>query len=107
MSEIQSRPLAPRGRGGFSSRGGRGRGGRGGRADHAIHDEKKADAIEDDGEVAQLKKKYGDKVDTIKEIFPDWTDEDVVMGLEETDGDMYATLEKITTGKSYNLGHAK
>ena len=105
MSEVQSRPSAPRGRG--SARGGRGgfsaRGGRGGRG-HATNGDK-ADthhtiSIEDDGEVGQLKKQYGSKVSTIKEMFPNWTDEDVVFALQETDGDLETTVERISEGET-------
>ncbi len=104
MSEVQSRPAAPRGRG--SARGGRGgfssRGGRGGR--HATNGEK-ADAVSavsigDDSEVGQLKSQYGSKVSTIKEMFPDWTDEDIVFALQETDGDLEVTVDRISTGKA-------
>ncbi len=100
MSEVQSRPAAPRGRG--SARGGRGgfsSRGRGGRG----HSEKTATgtttSIEDEGEVGQLKKQYGSKVSTIKEMFPEWTDEDVVFALQETNGDLETTVDRITDGK--------
>lgn len=104
MSEVQSRPTPPRasrgsargGRGGFSSRG-RGRGGHttnGDKSDSAL-----LSSIEDDSEVGQLKKKYGSKVSTIKEMFPDWTDEDVVFALQETDGDLETTVDRITDGE--------
>lgn len=104
MSEVQSRPSAPRGR--SSARGGRAgfgsRGGRSGRG-HATNGDKTENAptpsIEDDGEVGQLKKRYGSKVTTIREMFPDWTDEDVVFALQETDGDLETTVERITDGK--------
>lgn len=55
-------------------------------------------SIEDDGEIGQLKKKYGSKVSTIKEMFPDWTDEDVVFALQETEGDLETTVERIADG---------
>ena len=105
MSEVQSRPSVPRGRGG-SARGGRGgfssRGGRGGRG-HTTNGDNSDTAppasIEDNGEVGQLKKKYGSKVSTIKEMFPDWTDEDVVFALQETDGDLETTVDRITDGE--------
>ena len=102
MSEVQSRPAASRGRG--SARGGRGgfssRGGRGGRTHTANGDkpDTAAASIEDDGEVGQLKKQYGSRVTTIKEMFPDWTDEDVVFALQETNGDLEATVDGITDG---------
>jgi hypothetical protein len=105
MSEVQSRPSAPRGR--SSARGGRSgfgsRGGRGGRS-HTTNGDKVENAppatIEDDGEVGQLKKLYGSKVGTIKEMFPDWTDEDAVFALQETDGDLETTVERITDGEA-------
>jgi len=107
MSEVQSRPAAPRGRG--SARGGRGgfssRGGRGGRTQATNGDKTHADtdaaaSIEDDGEVGQLKKKFGSKVGLIKEMFPAWTDEDVVFALQETDGDLETTVDRISSGKT-------
>lgn len=103
MSEVQSRP-APRGRG--SARGGRGgftsRAGRGGARSHAPNGENTTTSSieQDDSEVGQLKKKYGSKVSTIQELFPGWTDEDVVMALEETDGDLESTVERISECKN-------
>ena len=110
MSEVQSRPTATRGRG--SARGGRGggfaRSARGGRG-HATNGDKleipAPTSIEDDGEVGQLKKQYGDRVTTIKEMFPDWTDEDIVFALQETDGDLMTTVDRITDGKTSNKYH--
>lgn len=105
MSEVQSRPSAPRGR--TSARGGRGgygSRGRGGRAHTTNGDHKENHAIgsiEDEGEVGQLKKEYGSKVGTIKEMFPDWTDEDIVFALQETDGDLETTVGRITDGTIY------
>ena len=49
--------------------------------------------------MGQLKKQYGSKVSTIKEMFPDWTDEDGVFALQETDGDLETTVDRITDGK--------
>jgi hypothetical protein len=102
MSEVQTRPSAPRGRS-SATRGGRGgyssRGGRGGHASNGDRSElNNTTAIEDDSEVGQLKKQYGTKVSTIKEMFPDWTDEDIVYALKETDGDLETTVERITEG---------
>ncbi|KAH8593388.1 hypothetical protein B0O99DRAFT_515557 [Bisporella sp. PMI_857] len=106
MSEVQSRPAAPRGRG--SARGGRGgfsaRGGRGGRHNTTNGDKPEPTHTNDDSEVAQLKKKYGSKVSTIKEMFPDWTDEDVVFALQETNGDLETTVERITEGSITQWG---
>lgn len=103
MSEVQSRPSAPRGRG--SSRGGRGafstRGGRGGTRHtngNKTEEETAAPPIEEEGEMGELKKTYSSSLGTVKEMFPNWTDEDIIFALQETDGDLQATIERISEG---------
>jgi CUE domain len=98
MSEVQSRPAAPRGRG--SHRGGRGgfRGGRGASKNTKGDAENIPPSFEDQGEIGELKMKHGSKVSMVRELFPDWTDEDVVFALEETGGDLESTIERITSG---------
>ena len=102
MSEVQTRPPA-RGRG--SSRGGRGglssRGGRAGyRQTNGIKPaEDTSTVFEDEGELGELKKHYASKLSTIKEMFPDWTDEDVVFALQETDGNLESTIDRISEGR--------
>jgi CUE domain len=98
MSEVQARPTAPRGRG--SHRGGRGgfRGGRGASKNTKSDAENVPPPFEDQGEIGGLRMKHGSKVSTVRELFPDWTDEDVVFALEETDGDLESTIERITSG---------
>lgn len=102
MSEVQTRPSGPRGRG--SARGGRGGySSRGGRAGHRHMNGEKPNVepeptYEDEGEIGQLKKQYGSKVNTVQELFPDWTDEDIVFALEETDGDLASTIDRISEG---------
>ncbi|RKF61639.1 putative rnapii degradation factor def1 [Golovinomyces cichoracearum] len=103
MSEVQTRPFAPRGRGsvrgvrsGFSS------GGRGGRA-HGYNGNKpetaqaKVEEVEED-EVAQLKKLYSSQVAMIREMFPNWSEENIIFALQETAGDLELTVERITDG---------
>lgn len=102
MSEVQSRPAGSRGRG--SARGGRGgqfsRGGRGGaRATKPSGQESmEPPSYEDEGEIGQLKKKHSSSLSTIKELFPDWTDEDLIFALEDGDGDLETVIERITEG---------
>lgn len=99
MSETQARPSAPRGRGsgrgrsGYSSRGSRG-------SRHTTNGTKSdhVEVVEDEGEIGELKKKYSSQLNTIKEMFPDWTQEDLVFALQETDGDIESTIERITEG---------
>ncbi|KAK3688295.1 hypothetical protein B0T22DRAFT_439847 [Podospora appendiculata] len=109
MSEVQSRPAASRGRG--SGRGGRGGGNtttRGaGRAptrssptngDSKHEPESALPSLEDEGEVGQLKKQYGAKVELIKEMFPQWSDVDILFALRETDGDENLTVTRMAEG---------
>ncbi|RFU73881.1 hypothetical protein TARUN_8362 [Trichoderma arundinaceum] len=102
MSEVISRPSASRGRG--SGRGGRGgfagRGGR--RANGDKTDYKTADdnlgTFEDEGEFAELRKQYGDKTSVIREMFPDWSEADVLYALKETNGDETEAVTRIADG---------
>lgn len=104
MSEVQSRPSAPRGR--ASSRGGRGlhssRGGRGGTRQMnggKAEVETATPKYEDEGEMGELKRMYSSSLSTVKEMFPNWTDEDIVYALQETEGDLQATIERISEGE--------
>ncbi len=102
MSEVKSRPSAPRGRG--SGRGGRGsyntRGARGGsrQLNGNTPDISDTPSLEDEGELGRLKKLHSAKLSTMKEMFPDWTDEDLVFALQETDGNLENTIERISDG---------
>ncbi|MCJ1317073.1 RNAPII degradation factor [Xylographa vitiligo] len=111
MSEVQPRPTGPRGRG--SGRGGRGGySSRGGRSGPWPTNGDKLDtpitpSYEDEGELGQLKKQYASKLSTIKEMFPDWTDEDIVFALQETDGDLEGTVDRMSEGNVSQWGEVK
>lgn len=45
-----------------------------------------------------MKKKYANTLPMLKELFPDWTDEDLVFALEEVDGDLEQAIDRITEG---------
>lgn len=101
MSEVKSRPSAPRGRGSgrgrgaYSSRGGRG----GSRQANGHKEEIPAETpYEAEGELGDLKKMYAPNLSIIKEMFPDWTDEDLVFALQETNGDLEGTIDRISEG---------
>ena len=96
MAEVQSRSSGYRGRGGrggYSSRGGRPR-----QANGEKSEATPAISYEDEGELGQLKKQYSAKLNTIKEMFPDWTDDDIVFALQEMGGDLERTIERISEG---------
>lgn len=102
MSEARSRPSGPRGRG--SARGGRGgytsRPSRGpSRQTNGDTSEPIPDSnLEEEGEIGELKKMYSSKLSTIKEMFPAWTDEDIVFALQETDGNLEGTIDRMSEG---------
>lgn len=105
MSEVQSRPAAPRGRGsgrggrgGFATRGG-GRAGTRPAANGDSNTDSSLPTLEDEGEIGQLKQQYGSKVAVIKEMFPDWSSVDILFALQETDGDENLTVTRIAEGK--------
>ncbi|KAI0172229.1 hypothetical protein GGR52DRAFT_549510 [Hypoxylon sp. FL1284] len=107
MAEVQARSQAPASRG----RGG-GRGGRGGFSTRSAPPRRAngdkitiADATpDDDGDVSQLRKQYGTKLDTIKELFPNWSDADILYALKETDGDVEVAATRISDGSISQWG---
>ncbi|KAL2355256.1 hypothetical protein BJ546DRAFT_841067 [Cryomyces antarcticus] len=112
MSEVvDSRPAALRSRG--SARGGRAGFGRGGprrgsrQANGGTRDAASFDAPEDKGELGDMKKQYSSQLSMLKELFPDWTDVDLVFALQETDGDLQGTIERITEGKVSQFSDVK
>lgn len=103
MSEVRSRPSGSRGRGlgrggrgGHSSRGGGRAGNRQTNGDPSNLVE--SNKYEDEGEIGELKRMYSSKLVTIKEMFPDWTDEDIVFALQETGGSLEDTIDRISEG---------
>ena len=103
MSEVKSRPSGPRGRG--SGRGVRGGfSSRGGRSSNRQTNGDKSDVPdstmtgEDEGEMGELKRQYAPKISTIQDMFPGWTAEDIVFALQETNGDLESTIDRITEG---------
>jgi hypothetical protein len=104
MSEIQSRPA----RGRSTARGGRGGGGpasrgpRSSKQTNGDHASSNIDTSADQGELGELKSRYQSELSTLKELFPGWTDIDLLLAIEESDGDLQGTIEKISEG-AYTL----
>lgn len=103
MSEVRSRPTGPRGRGSArGTRGGHGsRGGRGAprQTNGDMPDSIPVPSLEEGGELGELKRMYASKLSTIKEMFPNYSDEDIVFALQETDGSLEATIDRISEGR--------
>ncbi|KAI8956040.1 hypothetical protein F4801DRAFT_573574 [Xylaria longipes] len=102
MAEVQTRTQNPTTRGRGGGRGGRGGfGGRNTTARRANGDKTTAvesAAVDDDSDIAQLRKQYGEKLGLIKELFEDWSDADILYALKETDGDVELTATRIADG---------
>ena len=56
-----------------------------------------------------MKKKYSDTLPMLKELFSDWTDEDLVFALEDADGDLEEAIDRISEGMvpSYSQGQLR
>lgn len=99
MSEVASRSSARGGRG--SARGGRGGfAGRGGRRTNGDSkpDDTTTGAFDDEGDFAELRQQYGSKTSVIREMFPDWSEVDVLYALQETNGDENEAVTRIAEG---------
>jgi len=101
MTEPAPRPASTRSRG--SARGGRG----GSRSSTRPRDRQtngdhkdvaSTDDITNQGELGEMKRQYSSQLLMLKEMFPDWTDVDLLFALEETKGDLNSTIERITEG---------
>ena len=103
MSEVQSRPSSSRGRGSY--RGGRAgfRGGRGALKSHKSGEQENIPpAPEELGEVLELRRKYGSQATTLKAMFQEWSDEDLLYALKESDGDANVVADRISAGAHFH-----
>lgn len=102
MSEATSRPAQTRGRG--AGRGGRGgaRGSTRGRTNvNGSHKDTSFDDVddeEDQGELGEMKKQYSSQLPMLKELFEDWNEVDLLFALQEQDGDLESTIDRISEG---------
>ncbi|KZT59579.1 hypothetical protein CALCODRAFT_493524 [Calocera cornea HHB12733] len=55
-------------------------------------------AVDEPEELRALKGKHGDALKLVREIYPDWTDEDVLYLLEEVQGDVSVAVSRISEG---------
>ncbi|KAI8145798.1 hypothetical protein BJV82DRAFT_666361 [Fennellomyces sp. T-0311] len=55
----------------------------------------------------KLKSKHASKLSTLKELFEDWTDEDLLFAIQDADGDLELTIERISAGHAVQWGEVK
>ncbi|KPV76546.1 uncharacterized protein RHOBADRAFT_52538 [Rhodotorula graminis WP1] len=58
-------------------------------------------------EVRGLRAKFGSKLATAKELFPDWTDEDILYAIQEANGDLEVTIVRMSEGLAQQWGAVK
>lgn len=56
--------------------------------------------LDDQGELGDMKKRYASELSLMRDVFPDWTDVDLVFALEEANGDIEVAIERIASGQS-------
>lgn len=104
MSDIDSRPVASRGR--SSTRGGRASHPRGPPRQSQTSSTANSssvqidDAFDEQGELGNMKKTYSTQLSFMRDMFPDWTDDDLVFAIAEADGDVQIVIDRITQGAS-------
>lgn len=98
MSDVASRPAPTRGRGTTRGRGGF-RGGARTRQSNGDSRESPLSEEEDQGELGLLKKKYSSQLKSLKELFADWADMDLLLALQEVDGDLEQAIGNISEGR--------
>ena len=54
--------------------------------------------IAESDETRALRRKYGDKLATLKEMFPGWTDEDLLSTLNDVNGSLETAVGRISEG---------
>ncbi|KAF2767178.1 hypothetical protein EJ03DRAFT_329464 [Teratosphaeria nubilosa] len=111
MSEVDTqRPPSTRGRSSTRARGGFRGGPRGGRKapNGSLEVPSAAEqSLEDQGELGEMKKKFAAELGMLKDMFSDWTDTDLVFALQESDGDITSTVDKITQGNVSQFAEVK
>ena len=50
-------------------------------------------------ELRALRRKYSDRLSTLKEMFPSWTDEDLLSVLSDVNGSLEIAVGRISEGK--------
>ncbi|GAA5887267.1 hypothetical protein JCM6882_002468 [Rhodosporidiobolus microsporus] len=86
------RPAARRGRGGISSV-----------VSHSTH----PDLDDEADETKALRSKFGSKLATAKELFPQWSDEDLLFALQEANGDLEVAIVRMSEGLTEQWGAVK
>ncbi|ORY79297.1 hypothetical protein BCR35DRAFT_96755 [Leucosporidium creatinivorum] len=57
-----------------------------------------------DEQHSMLRSKYSSQLATTKELFPDWSDEDILQAIQDANGDVETTILRISEGHAQQWG---
>ncbi|KAK4512803.1 SCF ubiquitin ligase complex subunit cdc4 [Mucor velutinosus] len=58
-------------------------------------------------DLKKLKSKYNSQLSTLKELFTEWTDDDLLFTLQDADGDLELAIDRISEGHANQWGEVK
>ncbi|CEP12084.1 hypothetical protein [Parasitella parasitica] len=58
-------------------------------------------------DLKKLKTKYSSQLSTLKELFTEWTDDDLLFTLQDADGDLELAIDRISEGHANQWGEVK
>lgn len=67
------------------------------------HTTRNKGSASDQNDLKKLKSKYSAKLPTLKVLFSDWSDDDLLFVLEEANGDLDLTIDRISEGKTLHF----
>jgi hypothetical protein len=65
----------------------------------STHTTRTKGSASEQNDLKKLKSKYSAKLPTLKVLFSDWSDDDLLFVLEEANGDLDLTIDRISEGK--------
>ncbi|KAI7854391.1 hypothetical protein BDC45DRAFT_125181 [Circinella umbellata] len=58
-------------------------------------------------DLKKLKSKYSSQLSTLKELFTDWTDDDLLFAIQDANGDLEVAVDRISEGHVFQWGEVK
>jgi hypothetical protein len=65
------------------------------------------ESLEDQGKLGEMKEKYSSELSMLNDMFPDWTDVDLVFALDGLNGDLPRTIDHIMDGNVSQFAEVK
>jgi hypothetical protein len=65
------------------------------------------ESLEDQGKLGEMKRKYSSELSMLNDMFPDWTNVDLVFALDGLNGDLPRTIDHIMDGNMSQFAEVK